>query len=148
MRRFGYSIFCDDIRNELGGKLSFIGCYNGVIFVPPKFPVVLTRFCIHIHIYSPATQPYSSIVAKCYAPGDDKPLVEEPIEPPKMEEQLALVAHLEKDPAPPLYIVAGTSLIFSPLRISSPGLLRVRAVVDGAEEEVLLGSLRIESRPQ
>jgi len=65
-----------------------------------------------------------------------------------MEEQLALVAHLEKDPAPPLYIVAGTSLIFSPLRISSPGLLRVRAVVDGAEEEVLLGSLRIESRPQ
>jgi len=33
MNRYGYSIFCDDIRNEAGGKLSFIGCYNGVIFI-------------------------------------------------------------------------------------------------------------------
>jgi hypothetical protein len=146
--RFGYSIFCDDIRNETGGKLSFIGCYNGVIFVPPKFPLTLARFCVHIHIFSPATQPYSSIVARCYAPGDDTPLIEEPIEPPKREEQLALVAHLEKNPATPVYIVAGTSLIFSPLHIHSTGLLRVRAVIDDAEDEIQLGSLRIEQRPQ
>jgi hypothetical protein len=146
MRRYGYSIFCDDIRNEPGGKLSFIGCYNGVIFVPPKFPSVLSRFCIHIHIFSPATEPYSSIVAKCYAPGDDKPLVEEVIEPPKMEEQLQLVAHLERDPTAPLFIVAGTSLIFSPLHLRGPGLLRVRAVVDGVDEELQLGSLRVASK--
>jgi hypothetical protein len=146
--RFGYSIFCDDIRNEAGGKLSFIGCYNGVIFVPPKFPLTLARFCVHIHIFSPASQPYSSIVARCYGPGDDLPLVEESIEPPKKEEQLALVAHLEKNPTTPLYIVAGTSFIFSPLHIHGPGLLRVRAVVDGAEDEIPLGSLRIEQRAQ
>jgi hypothetical protein len=146
--RFGYSIFCDDIRNEAGGKLSFIGCYNGVIFVPPKFPLTLARFCVHIHIFSPATQPYSSIVARCYAPGDDAPLIEEPIEPPKREEQLALVAHLEKNPTAPVYIVAGTSLIFSPLHIHGTGLLRVRAVIDDAEDEIQLGSLRIEQRPQ
>jgi hypothetical protein len=146
MRRFGYSIFCDDIRNEPGGKLSFIGCYNGVIFVPPKFPSVLSRFCIHIHIFSPAAEPYSSIVAKCYAPGDDNPIVEELIEPPKIEEQRQLVAHLEKDPTAPLFIVAGTSLIFSPLHLRGPGLLRVRAVVDGADEELQLGSLRVVSK--
>jgi hypothetical protein len=146
MGRFGYSIFCDDIRSEPGGKLSFIGCYNGVIFVPPKFPSVLSRFCVHIHIFSPATEPFSSIVARCYAPGDDKPIVEEPIEPPKFQEQRQLVERLEKDAAAPLYIVAATSLIFAPLNLRGPGLLRVRAAIDGAAEELQLGSLRVDAK--
>jgi hypothetical protein len=148
MNRFGYSIFCDDIRNEAGGKLSFIGCYNGVIFVPPSFPLVLPRFCVHIHIFSPAAQPYSSIVARCYAPGEEGPIVEEAIEPPKREEQIALLAQLGTDPNAPLYIVAGTSLIFAPLHLHGPGLIRVRAVIDDAAEELRLGSLRVEARPE
>src|ERR1700761_8771536 len=97
MNRFGYSIFCDDIRNEPGGKLSFIGCYNGVIFVPPEFPLVLPKFCVHVHILSPATEPYESIVVRCYAPGQDKPLVEEPIEPPQRDQQADLVANLSSE---------------------------------------------------
>ncbi len=146
MNRFGHSIFCDDIRNEPGGKLSFIGCYNGVIFVPPEFPFVLPRFCIQIHIFSPAAQPFSSIVVRCYAPGEDRPIFEEPIEPPSKDAQVDLVAGFEKEQAAPLYIVAGTSLIFAPLHIRTLGLIRVRALVDDADDEVRLGSLRIESK--
>lgn len=145
MNRFGHSIFCDDIRNEPGGKLSFIGCYNGVIFVPPEFPFILPRFCIQIHIFSPAAQPFSSIVVRCYAPGEDRPIFEEPIEPPSKNAQVDLLVGLETEQAP-LYIVAGTSLIFVPLHIRMPGLIRVRALVDGKDEEVRLGSLRIESK--
>jgi hypothetical protein len=146
MGRFGYSIFCDDIRNEPGEKLSFVGCYNGVIFVPPTFPLVLPRFCIHIHIVSPATEPYESIAVRCYAPCEDAPIVEEPVEPPPREEQVALLAKLGTNPDAPLYIVAGTSLILMPLQLNGPGLIRVRAVVDGAAEELRLGSLRVEAR--
>jgi hypothetical protein len=148
MTRFGYSIFCDDIRNEAGDKLSFIGCYNGVIFVPAEFPLVLPKFCVHIQIMSPATQPYDSIVVRCYAPGDDKPLVEEPLEPPQRDQQASLVANLVNETAAPLYIVAGTSLIFAPFHIRRPGLFRVRAVIDGAADELRLGSLRIEARSE
>jgi hypothetical protein len=149
MGRYGYSIFCDDIRKESGGKLSFIGCYNGVIFVSSQFPLSLPRFCIHLHIFSPSTMPFSSIVARCYTPGEDRPIFEQPIEPPEQTQQRELVAHLEKEAAAPLYIVAGTSLIFSPLEIRGPGLIRVRAVIDGADEEMRLGSLRIEAmRPE
>ncbi len=146
MNRFGHSIFCDNIRNEAGGKLSFIGCYNGVIFVPPQFPLSLPKFCVHVHIFSPATKPYDSIVVRCYSPGDDRPIAEEPIEPPQKDEQTELTAHLEADSSAPLYIVAGASLIFEPLQINRPGLIRVRAVVDGANEELLLGSLRVEPK--
>src|SRR4051812_28048195 len=70
MRRYGYSIFCDDIRSEAGGKLSFIGCYNAVMMTQQKFPLVLSKFCIHFHVFSPATQPYTSVTARCYVPGE------------------------------------------------------------------------------
>jgi hypothetical protein len=145
MDRFGYSIFCDDIRNEPGGKLSFIGCYNGAMFVSSTFPLELPKFCVHVHILSPANRPYSSILARCYAPGVEKPIVEEPIEPPTQGKQTDLTANLESVVSAPVYIVAGASLIFTPLQIDRPGLIRVRAVVDGASEEIRLGSLRVEA---
>jgi hypothetical protein len=143
MDRYGYSIFCDDIRNEAGGKLSFIGCYNGVIFISGQFPLVLPKLCVHTHIFSPASQPFNSIVVRCYLPGDDRPFSEEAIETPRRSEQNELVANLKTNTDAPLFIVAATSLIFTPLELRSSGLLRVRALID-AEQELRLGSLRIE----
>jgi hypothetical protein len=143
MDRYGYSIFCDDIRNDPGGKLSFIGCYNGVIFIQGQFPLELPKLCVHIHILSPASQPFGSIVVRCYPPGDDTPFSEEPIETPRHSHQAGLVANLKTDTGAPLYIVAATSLIFTPLELRCAGLLRVRAVID-SDQEIRLGSLRIE----
>jgi hypothetical protein len=143
MDRYGYSIFCDDIRSEAGGKLSFIGCYNGVIFISGRFPLMLPKLCVHTHIFSPATQPFGPIAVRCYLPGDDKPSFEEPIETPEQQDQAQLVANLKTDTGAPLFIVAATSLIFTPLELRSAGLMRVRAVVE-AGEEIRLGSLRIE----
>jgi hypothetical protein len=143
MNRYGYSIFCDDIRNEAGGKLSFVGCYNGVIFISDQFPLVLPKLCVHTHILSPASQPFSSIVVRCYLPGDEKPFYEEPIETPKPSEQTELVVNLKTDTGAPLFIVAATSLIFMPLELRCSGLMRVRALID-ADQELNLGSVRIE----
>jgi hypothetical protein len=143
MNRYGYSIFCDDIRNEAGGKLSFIGCYNGIILISGQFPLVLPNLCVHVHILSPASQPFSSIAVRCYLPGDDKPFFEEPIETPERQDQTELVVNLKTDTSAPLFIVAATSLIFAPLELRSSGLMRVRAVID-ADQELRLGSLRIE----
>jgi hypothetical protein len=145
MDRYGYSIFCDDIRSEPGGKLSFIGCYNGVIFISGRFPLVLPKLCVHTHIVSPASRPFNSITVRCYLPGDERPVAEEPIETPRRHEQTELVAHLKPETGAPLYIVAATSLIFTPLELRSSGLMRIRAFVD-AEQEVRLGSLRIEAQ--
>src|ERR1700742_744537 len=143
MDRYGYSIFCDDIRNEAGGKLSFIGCYNGVIFISGQFPLVLPKLCVHTHVFSPASKPFNSLVVRCYLPGDETPFSEEAIEAPGRSEQSELVANLKTNTDAPLFIVAATSLIFTPLELGSSGLLRVRALID-AEQELRLGSLRIE----
>ena len=143
MDRYGYSIFCDDIRNEAGGKLSFVGCYNGVIFISGQFPLVLPKLCVHTHVFSPASKPFNSLVVRCYLPGDDTPFSEEAIETPRRSEQSELVANLKTNTDAPLFIVAATSLIFTPLELRSSGLLRVRALID-AEHELRLGSLRVE----
>ncbi|MDD2774459.1 MAG: hypothetical protein PHU06_00740 [Gallionella sp.] len=38
------AIFCDDIRQELHGKMSLMGIYNGSMYVP-VFPIVLPKIC-------------------------------------------------------------------------------------------------------
>jgi hypothetical protein len=114
-----------------------------VILISEPFPLVLPKLCVHIHILSPASRPFSSIDVRCYLPGDDKPFSEEPIETPERHDQTELVANLKPDTAAPLFIVAATSLIFAPLKLRCPGLMRVRALID-SDQELRLGSLRIE----
>ena len=141
--RFGYSVFCDDIRNEVGGKLSFIGCYNGVMFVRPEFPLTFPKLCVHFHIVSPSSMPYTSLRVRCYLPGQDDPFVDEALEAPSPVEQMQLAEQLEKGVAAPQLLVAAGSFIFAPLEITRPGLIRMRAVIDDGPAETGLGSLRI-----
>ena len=39
------TIYCDDIRQEVGGKLSLMGVYNNVMYVQ-QFPVTLPKFWV------------------------------------------------------------------------------------------------------
>ncbi len=42
----GFSTFCDDIRDEVSGKKSLIGVYNGAMIFASPAPEVLTQLCI------------------------------------------------------------------------------------------------------
>ena len=54
------SLFCDDIRPEVGNKLSLMGVYLGGMFVP-DFPVVLPKLCVMVTIITPLDQPFKSL---------------------------------------------------------------------------------------
>jgi hypothetical protein len=143
MERYGYSIFCDDIRNEPGGKLSFVGCYNAVMFTAPRFPLVLPKFCIHFHVFSPATQPYESVLSRCYVPGRNDPVAEEAVEVPRLQDQIDLLASLPKNGAAPPCIVVAASLVFEPFEIPEPGMIHVRTLINGGPGELHVGSLTV-----
>lgn len=49
-------IYCDDIRQEVGNKNSYMGVYAGDLFVE-AFPVTLPKFCIQANVYMPAAKP-------------------------------------------------------------------------------------------
>lgn len=144
--RYGYCVFCDDIRTEAGEKLSFMGCYNGVMIVPSQFPFSLPKFCAHVTLVTSADEPYDSIILRCYAPGEEHSLIEERLDTPNPDEQEGIVATLCKDGAPPASIVVAASIIFSPLKIREPGLISVRAIIDGEPNEVNIASLQVLGR--
>lgn len=141
--RYGYTIFCDDIRNEAGDKLTFVGCYNAVMFVAPKFPMVLPKFCVHLNVFSPATMPYKSVYARCYVPGEREPIANEPIEVPSLKDQRDLLASLPKNTGAPPFIVVSASLVFQPLEITQPGMIDARVLINGGPGELHLGSLKV-----
>jgi len=44
------SIFCDDIRHEINGKISLMGIYTGDMYVP-NFPITLTKICSFFELH-------------------------------------------------------------------------------------------------
>lgn len=49
--------FCDDIRHEIGSKVSLIGCYAGDMIVP-VFPITLPKLCIHFTLTTRLDAPF------------------------------------------------------------------------------------------
>jgi hypothetical protein len=45
--KFEYAIICDDIRQEIGNKLTFVGVYQDQIIVP-AFPYTFPKLCFFI----------------------------------------------------------------------------------------------------
>ena len=45
MNRQVFTTFCDDIRQEIGGKLSYMGVYSSDLYVG-GFPITLPKFCV------------------------------------------------------------------------------------------------------
>ncbi len=58
--RFVHAIFCDDIRQELGNKVSFMGCYQSELFVPFA-PLALPKLCVYVTISTPAERPFKAL---------------------------------------------------------------------------------------
>ena len=58
--RGAFAIFCDDVRLEAGGKLSFMGVYHGHLMIPLPH-VVLPRLCAVIHLRTPAAEPFQEL---------------------------------------------------------------------------------------
>jgi hypothetical protein len=63
MERHLQTIFCDDIRHELGGKLSYIGVYSGRLIVP-DFPVTLPKLCVAVCALTSAERPFGNLVLR------------------------------------------------------------------------------------
>ncbi len=50
------AIYCDDVRHEVGEKMSFMGCYQGELNVTTA-PVVLPKLCIYATLLTPKDRP-------------------------------------------------------------------------------------------
>ena len=90
-----------------------------------------------------AVGPAVATISRRSLPGRTNPIAEEAIEVPRLQDQIDLLAGLPKNGGAPPCIVVAASLVFTPLEIPEPGMIQVRALINGGPAELHVGSLTV-----
>jgi hypothetical protein len=137
MERFASSQFCDDIRQEVGGKFSLIGCYGTSIQIDP-LPSVLPKLCVAVKVYTPLAKPFGKLTVRVLR--GDAPLAELPFQ----VEALALPT--TKLPPDARWQVVGAMIVMSPFPVEAACTVRVEAETE--EGTIACGTVWINGLPQ
>ncbi|MEW5891003.1 MAG: hypothetical protein AB1768_18635 [Pseudomonadota bacterium] len=142
MNRHILTVFCDDIRHEIGGKLSYIGVYSGGLFVP-TFPITLPKLCLAMSVVTPADKPFRRLSVRVLK-GEEQ-LAEGILDEAQLANVIDATDDVPESERKDRMQVLQTIFMFSPFQLDGPCVLRVRAET---EEGALRGlGLRIEQAP-
>jgi hypothetical protein len=123
--RFMTGIFCDDIRHEMGNKLSFMGCYQSELMVP-SMPTVLPKLCIYASASTPKNKPFKSLILRVDQ-DDEKELARIEIPADGFERS----AKIQDETATRVNV--STAIVFSPFVVDKPSSLRLMATTEEGE---------------
>jgi len=139
--QWGYTVFCDDIREEANGKLTLIGIYENVMFVHGDFPFLLPKFGMAVRYFERrGVFTDEEVTLRAFLPGQKEPFVEGPIGAPEGRKNVK--DNPFRDPSkPPGFMRVAANIILSPVIVPAAGMIRVRAECRG--ETVRLGSLMV-----
>jgi hypothetical protein len=130
MARYLHTIYCDDIRLEVGNKQSLMGIYSRDLLVP-AFPIVLPKLCLIVTLVTPIDKPLTEltiIVTK-----DNETLIEVPVTGDQLKQpQSNIIENGEKD-NPERRIAFNFTLMIAPFSVEKECILRVRAITDSGE---------------
>ena len=145
--RHAHAWYCDDIRHEEGGKLSYMGVYSNALYTP-SFPYVLPKLCVNVVIVTPANEPFQAL--KVVIRKDEKVLIDIDIPEHDISRFIAemrkiQISDVQNDLDLQRRYACTFNFVFQPLLIESAGWLRVRAYLDG--QELRANALRIENAP-
>lgn len=132
------AIFCDDIRHEVGNKLSFMGCYQNELFVPTA-PIALAKLCVYVTLLTPIERPLRSLRFRVVV-DDGMELAKVEI-PDNVFDNLMVMSE-----GAPTRTSVSAAMMFSPFTIEKGTVLRVLA--DTEEGEVLGPRLLVKIEPQ
>lgn len=135
---YGYTIFCEDIRAEVGGTLTYVGVFKNQIRWRAGFPSVLPRLTVEI-VY--IQQKSAFIPPKgffIFLPGDedDNPSITAEMPADVAQKLDRMSENADEDSI----VTARFRANFAGLPLAKPGLIKVRAERDG--ELIRLGALR------
>jgi hypothetical protein len=69
---YGYTIFCDDPRQEVDGKFLLIGVYSGIMFVHAPFPFKLPTFAMRTMVFQRKETFIPKVALRVFLPGDEE----------------------------------------------------------------------------
>jgi hypothetical protein len=148
---FGYTVFCDDIRQEANGKLIFIGVYQGTMLINADFPQTLSKLSLSLHVIMKTELAKPPIKLRIFVPGDEESSSVEAelgeteeggLQRAAAENSKALGIPVEDH----IHTVFFANMSFENFVIKEPGRIRVRVDIDGKRYK--LGSLNVAKHPQ
>lgn len=122
--RFVHAIFCDDIRQEMGNKVSFMGCYQGELFVP-FVPLMLAKLCVQVTISTTVDRPIKSLTVRLDQGENRLAVIDVPVD--DFERSMPPVPEEEKRWS------ASVGVMLSPFNITEPGEIRVVVITEEGE---------------
>ncbi len=135
--RFVHAIFCDDIRHEVGNKVSFMGCYQGELFVP-FVPLMLPKLCVQVTISTTKERPIKSLTVRLDQGEHQLAVIEVPADD--------FARSMPPVPGDAKRWSASVGVMLSPFNITEPGELRVVVITE--EGEMPGPRLRLKVMPQ
>lgn len=124
---FLWVTFCDDIRQEVGNKLSYLGVYGPTLIVP-SFPTTLLKLCCAFSVRMPSESPPKRVAFKLLR--DEEVILQQEFSVPGLMEQ-AIVA--SSDGAGPRALTIGTIAQLVSFEVTRHSFLKARAYIDGKE---------------
>lgn len=124
---FMWATFCDDVRQEVGNKLSYLGIYGPNLIVP-SFPTTLIKLCCVFSVRVPAASPPKDIVFRLLK--DEEVLFEADLSAADIKEPATSTPGLGTDS---LVITISSVAQLVSFTITERCLLKSRAIVDGKE---------------
>jgi hypothetical protein len=141
---WGTTIFCEDIRAEIGGKITLVGIYLDELTSQSPFPVVLPKFAFWINYFEVPGSMSGDGKLYISLPGDSKPSIESDI---PMEQHRAQGGNNvdADDPEVGIRIRLLMPIVIAPLVLKQPGRILVR--LHFGERVIRLGALPIKGPP-
>ena len=140
MTRYVHATYCDDMRQEVGGKLTLVGVYNGSLLVP-SFPVVLPKLCLALQVVTAVSEPLKDLTFRVLM--DEATLAEGEMAEGDLAEGFAAIVADSDDAIPEAdrRFVLGAHIIFSPIKFEQPSIIRV--CIETGGEEMKSNALRV-----
>lgn len=139
----GLTIFCDDIRQEVGGKYSLVGCYGGELVVVSDGKAILPKLCASINIRIPTDYEFQEITLEITKTiGDNKQaLFKTSISFEEIKSNAPENKRSEGVTTEENVLDLRMPWIISPFEVGEDCLLKVQAYIDG--DCLKLGALKI-----
>ncbi|MDE2154664.1 MAG: hypothetical protein KGJ32_02045 [Xanthomonadaceae bacterium] len=133
------TVFCEDVRQEIGGKITLVGVFNGICGIN-SFPVTLPKIAVMLRVIGPMEAAPDAIGFKAWL--GETLIAEVPVTPvikgvsSEIENQIEIASGV----APRELQFSGkfksmtSFLVFAPLHVEGPTVLRIRAYGPEGEE--------------
>lgn len=129
MIRYLHSLYCDDIRHEINGKVSYVGAYHGQLLVQ-SLPVVVPKLCVAIFAVTPANEPFKKFSLRILK--NDENLIEQEFSSEQLKQIPDVSGSTSNDKQDKIQVL-NFLFQFSPFPIESNMKLRIRADTDQGE---------------